>query len=320
MTERFKLEAKIKSLSKTLWDNRVSGPILDAWLDNFDGKCIPDREREQILALFLLSQFSYFGYRQIRELLKVLYRDLYRYPIIKSIRKSNNDTLDGVIIEPQFDNVLNSTRFLAFGNPSESGTHLLYYFRQENNLKANNIIHVHDIFEQSLDGGGGAAVLKDKSISRYVFIDDFCGSGTQAIRLSEKGTALPLLKKLHPDIKLSYYVLFATQIGLSKVKNDTVFDDVKAVHLLDDSFHCFDINSRYFGHEAYGKNESIDLCFCYGKKLKRSDPLGFKCCQLLLGFHHNIPNNSLPIFWSGNNWVPIFPRYNKCDLSRKGAK
>ncbi|MGI4830438.1 MAG: phosphoribosyltransferase-like protein [Janthinobacterium lividum] len=38
-------------------------------------------------------------------------------------------------------------------------------------------------------------------------------------------------------------------------------------------------------------------------------PLGHGNCELLLGFNHNIPDNTLPVIWSKEaQWKPIFER------------
>ena len=53
----------------------------------------------------------------------------------------------------------------------------------------------------------------------------------------------------------------------------------------------------------------MNMCVKYGEQW--GDPLGYNDCQMLLGFHHNTPNNTLPIFWREKNWTPIFKRYAK---------
>jgi hypothetical protein len=121
------LFAKIKTLNETVWERRATEPLIADWLDNFAPSVSP-ANNERTHALYLLSNFMYFGSRQIRELLKALYRDLYRYPIVESIRRANSDSLDSGIIDPLFRNELENTRFLGVGNPSESGCHLLYSF------------------------------------------------------------------------------------------------------------------------------------------------------------------------------------------------
>ncbi|WP_461330746.1 phosphoribosyltransferase-like protein [Bradyrhizobium liaoningense] len=45
-------------------------------------------------------------------------------------------------------------------------------------------------------------------------------------------------------------------------------------------------------------------------------PLGYKDTQLALGFSHNTPDNTLPVFWEQPNakirtWKPVLHRYPK---------
>src|SRR4051812_1588875 len=91
------LMAKVKTLNEALWEKRATEPAILNWLDNFADSNPPNPD-ERLHALYLLSNFMYFGSRQIRELLKALYRDLYRYPIVEAIRRLNNDTVDSRII------------------------------------------------------------------------------------------------------------------------------------------------------------------------------------------------------------------------------
>ena len=54
------------------------------------------------------------------------------------------------------------------------------------------------------------------------------------------------------------------------------------------------------------------MCKRVGAQLNPSAPLGYGGCQLLLGFAHNVPNNTLPIFWLQDEaWFPVFKRYHK---------
>src|SRR5258708_5734908 len=201
--------AKIKTLHETVWERRATEPTITEWLDNFAAPNPPALD-ERVHALFLLSNFMYFGSRQIRELLKALYRDLYRYPIIEAIRRANNDTLDSGLIDPLFISELRGTRFLGVGNPSESGCHLLYYFRQENSLSKDLFIHTHQVFTRA--GGPGLSQLRDPAVTRYVFIDDFCGSGKQGTEYSQD--LVEEIKRLKPNAFVAYYVLFATRKGI----------------------------------------------------------------------------------------------------------
>lgn len=304
------LKTKIKVLNERVWENRAEWPLVEDWLNNFTGLKEP-ADVEKLHALYLLSKFMYFGDRETRALLRAMFRDAYKYPIIAEIRRNNGDTLDEKFINAVFDQERQATRFLGVGNPSESGYHLLYYFRQENRLPKSLFINTHEIFTQT---GSGARVIRDMSIKRYVFLDDLCGSGKQATDYSRE--VLKELKALRPGTIASYYVLFATVKALDDIRNNTLFDDVACVFDLDSSFKCFADESRYFAGGASGVSKTIahDICLHYGSHLWPSHPLGYRDGQLLLGFHHNTPDNSLPIIWAdepGLDWQPIFKRYPK---------
>src|SRR5690242_8174684 len=117
---------KLKTLNETIWDGKVKTPYIDAWLDNFEEDTVGITS-ERIHALYLLGQFMFFGDPQIRELLKAMFRDLFKYPLIEQIRRSDGNTLDLPHINARFAEELKRTRFLGVGNPAESGTHLLYF-------------------------------------------------------------------------------------------------------------------------------------------------------------------------------------------------
>jgi hypothetical protein len=321
---------KLKTLDETIWERRVSLPHIEAWLDNF-APDVPGKPSERLHGLYLLGQFMYFGDRQIRELLKAIFRDLYKYPIIEEIRTSNGDTVDLNLITKRFEEELRKTRFLGVGNPSESGTHLLYYFRQENKLGKRLFIHGHQIFTRRLQPGKGLLqkltglltkifsqdplALRDPDVKRYVFIDDLCVTGTQAEEYSAE--ILTRLKALNRNAEISYFSVFATRSGLNYVRARTVFDKVDCIFELDETFKCFDSKSRYFQPPDTRINPAFaeQVCRTYGLQLFPAHPLGYGDGQLLLGLHHNTPDNTLPIFWCDEvgktAWVPIFRRYPK---------
>lgn len=315
---------KIRILNETVWEYKVDKKRILRWLGNFKN------EEESLHALFLLSQFMYFGSLQMRELLKGLYRDLYKYRVIENIRTSNSDTTDINFINKSFDEALRKTRFLGVGNPSESGTHLLYFFRQENKLPKSLFIDSNEVIDRNI---GQPDKLFFPEVQEYVFFDDFCGTGTQAKKYSD--TILSEIKRINPALKASYLMLFATKTGKKFIIDNTRFDYVEAVFELDESFQCFADTSRYFHQdtpafinkdfakkfcsemglsmmEVFWKNEGVpkSKLSTYADDSK----LGFGDCQLLIGFNHNTPDNTLPIFWWDEEepiWYPIFRRYNK---------
>lgn len=309
--DRQKLLGKIKSLNENLWEQRVTLPRVCAWLQNFVGERAA-ADAEQLHALFLLTQFTYFGDMQIRECLRAIYRDLYRYPLIKDIRRKNGDALDIALIETEFKKKLKKTRFLGVGNPSESGCHLLYYFRQENNLAKDLFMNGYKVFGR--DERSNSMILTSPEVSSYVFIDDFCGSGKQCV--DYLSATVRSIKTLRQEARVSYFCIIGTAHGLATIRNNTNFDEVSAIFTIDESYKCFSNDSQIFiTAPSWFDHQLIEeVCTHYGRQIAPGSPLGYKDGQLLLGFHHNVPDNTLPIIWRESEspaWTSIFRRYDK---------
>jgi hypothetical protein len=306
-----KLEKKVRVLSETIWKDKIESGQLQPWLDNFRNLDKDVEERERINMLYLLSNFMYFGNKETREMLKCIYRDKFQYTVYQQLKKKYNEVkIDD--LHTKFKSELSKTKFLGVGNPSESGVHLLYYFRQENSLSKDNFINTFDIFK--LDQSTNAVTgLADDSITKYVFIDDFCGSGDQAVSYSKD--VVEIIKHFDKQIEVFYFPLFATKDSVNRIKRETAFDKIDPVFILDSSFKCFADDTRYFGEKSL--QPFVDRSFAeetaksYGSKLFYPS-LGHGDCQLLIGFFHNTPDNTLPIFWSERNgWKAFFKRYHK---------
>lgn len=284
---------KIAKLNELLWEGKAYKSNIDSWLNNFSSQDEKDH------ALYLLSKFIYFGEIFVRELTRSIYRDLFRYPLIKKIREENYDTTDENFIEDEFKKTQDKTLILPMGVNSDSGGYLLYLFRQEGD-------HPVSLFNETND---------PSTYERVILIDDFCGSGTQGTSDDVKNR-VKSLRKRYPNAKICFYLLMGTFDGLCNIRSFKLFDEVQVVMELDASFKCFSLNSRIFGKNTpFDKQESRDMCERYGTKLFTADEaLGFGKCELLLGFHHNTPDNTLPIIWceKGNiHWIPIFKRHIK---------
>lgn len=314
---------KIKALNETLWGNKAQNPTIQKWLDNYA------TEDEKNHSLYLLSKFMYFGESCIRNLCISMYRDLYRYPIIKNIRQSLGGSLEEAIIEPIFDAIQRNTVFVSIGNPSESGATLLYYFRQENKLSKNQFADTNNLIVET----GSTIDLKNKNIEYYIFIDDFCGTGSQVTTDKDLCDKINKIKTLNPNAKIMYFMLFGTTKGMGYIKDKGIFDRVESVVELDKSHRCFDDDTRFFDNKTkFDKLKAKGYCYKYGLPLMKSIckksnvpvhlldtashgvALGYGDCQLLIGFHYNTPDNTLPIIWYNEDevsWFPIFKRYNK---------
>lgn len=307
-----KLKKRIYILN-SFWEGRAHWDTVTTWLANFTGKVAPVEE-EHLHALYILSQFMYFGSREIRVLLRSLYRDIYLLPLIQEVRSELGGDRDINNIKALLQVKLDETRFMGIGNPAESGVHLLYYFRQENSLKIGNFADVGQIFKRN----SKERILRYDNITRYVFIDDFCGSGQTAIDYSADflDELLSLGKGL---VKIYYFCLFATKDGLDRVRTQSLFgDNCAAVFELDSSYKFLGTESRYKPNETCLSYELLDrMVREYGNLVYPYFPCGFSDSQCLIGFHHNTPDNTLPIIWQHKvhdcpvAWSPIFKRYPK---------
>lgn len=303
------LKYKIHHLTTYAWNKKVDWLDVEAWLSNFTFDEDIELD-ERIQMLYLLSQTMFFGEREVRELLKSIYRDKYKYGVVEKIRLDNHHTVDSSLIEEKFIEALNKTRFLGVGNPSESGTHLLYFFRQENKLRNDLFINTSEIFR--IDKS--SICIRDMAIKRYVFIDDLCGSGDQICDYLKD--IVIAIKDLNPAAAVYYFPIFSMSGGLNKIKVEVPFDEVDCVFELDESFKCFSSESRYFTttQKPISKERVEEVAAKYGKRLLPYDFFGFKGGQLLLVFNHNTPDNTLPIIWYDEGyvpWEPIFKRFNK---------
>lgn len=305
---------RILVLSDYAWERRIDKPAIDRWLENFDGRSGAEVEVERLHALYLLSQLLFFGIREMRVLLRSLYRDLFLIPLIQEAREQNSGTRDINVLSNSLSDAINSTRFLGVGNPSESGVHLLYYFRQENSLSKHHFLDTAQIFTSD----GGIRKIRYPDVTHYVFLDDVCGSGDTAERYSTD--FLKELRSLSPNISLSYLCVFATAAGLKFVRENTVFGPrTHAIFELDQSYKSLSEASRYFKIRPPSIDIDIvrSVALHYGELIAPGHGGGFGDGQLLLGFSHNIPDNTLPIIWRDSTngspvpWTAAMRRYMK---------
>ncbi|WP_281227587.1 phosphoribosyltransferase-like protein [Flavobacterium aquiphilum] len=309
------LHTKIKCLNETLWDGKGSYRKVKAWLDNF-------HDDEKTHALYLLSQCIYFNDFQIKQLLISIYRDFFKYPHIATIRRSNGNTLDEIIIKREYDKILQNTRFVSVGNPSESSARLMGDFRKENKIRKSLFISELEIEKCP------------KEVDNFVFLDDVCGSGNQMVAYTKD--AISLINSNFPKAKTYYFLLLGTTEGKDFVRKNTNINIVDSVLELDNSFKAFHPDSRVCKSipSDIDINKIRDFTGKNGKRLmssifQREDPyidpyvlhilcerdkFGYMDGQYLIAFSHNTPDNTLPVLWYNENiitWNSIFKRAQK---------
>src|SRR5688572_6195273 len=80
------LLTRLLVLNERVWEWKIKGQVIENWLLNFTGLTGKSVDLERLHALFLLSQFMYYGSRETRVLLKALYRELFIIPLAQNIR------------------------------------------------------------------------------------------------------------------------------------------------------------------------------------------------------------------------------------------
>lgn len=309
------LYQKVKSLNELLWEHRVTRPVVDQWLSNFKGE-FECKDTERAHALYLLSKFLFLGRNEVRQLLRAMFLELVRHPLTIEVRAHLNEPENFEHLHQGYLSEIRRTRFLGLGNPADSGTHILYDFRHVNRIPTRYFVAPHELFTGGLSDPATAWEFPD--VRRLIFIDDFCGTGNQARDMGVK--YVPLMREAamrsNVAIEVWYLTLLATTSGLAYLRQENVFDRVECVSELDSSYRAFDDDSQFYARPPCGitKTKGEEIARRYGERLQLGSPLGYGDCQLLVGFHHNVPDNTMPIISHDQPqlpWYPVFPRDEK---------
>ena len=297
-----RIKQKIIRTSITAWEHHITEASLDRWLTNFTGDVLGDKHAEQVLASWLLMNFTYYSTSEVKELCRVIYRRYIHEKLSQDkYRKLKISTPDKI------REILKRTIFVPLGNPSESGALILYHFRTANSLSK-------DIFELP---AGWEHRLHDGTADDIVLIDDVTLSGEQAAKYIK---ALNL-----GTIGVSLLTFFATPQAIENLSKKAPSCGVLFAQLLDERTKLFSDSSFVFSNNDTKslKDYAHTLCYEYGKKIVENElppseaymkrfPLGFADGQQMFGFFYNTPDNTLPIFWCDTpNWHSAFQRFSK---------
>lgn len=181
--------------------------------------------------------------------------------------------------------------------PTKSGVIVARYFKRHFGINESWMIWPWQIEKAVSDG-----------VRRFMFVDDFLGTGTQFCRFSE-------LFKISDNLKDAYAVyapLVAHADGVEKVKTGCAGIKVCPVEVLDKRYGLFDPTSPAFDD---GENDYRAANAFYNSLIEervRPSKLyknGFGQLQLAYAFNHAVPNNCVPLLWvSNDDWEPLFER------------
>jgi hypothetical protein len=193
--------------------------------------------------------------------------------------------------------------FIPIGRIGKSGSAMIYYLKKTPSFAKKRI----KIIEKEEFN-----TLNDKS--NIILVDDFSGSGN---------TIIEFLQIIKPKLPKNYNISALTVAYMQKAKltlekiNCPIYGNLRT--------SAFMKRGSVFGY--YPRMRAIrEFCFKYGNLIYPLDnysnnktklhPLGYANSQVLIGFEHSIPNNSLPIIWADKNWTPIFPRRGRLIIDK----
>ncbi|MGN6604912.1 MAG: phosphoribosyltransferase-like protein [Ginsengibacter sp.] len=284
----------IRHTSTTVWESELVGKDIESWLGNFKGETC-DLKYERLLALWLLSHFTFYNKHEVRHLCKVIYRNLI-HKIVEGIDITKIKPEDAVKDFFSKSNVISSEE------TSGSGGFIAYFFRHENKLPMT-------LFNFSVEN------ISD-DIENIIIIDDVTLSQGAAGQMFKFWTKT---KAKYPKKKFYLLSLMASEASFKYLKTNFNIEVITAIRL-DNRDKCFHSESDVFSSfsDPTLKKELIQhtksFAVHYGRKINvpMLHPLGHSDGQFTFGFFYNTPDNTLPIFWGQiNGWIPILKRYHK---------
>ncbi len=275
MSKNYEYDALMEEIRKKAlhcWGNCITMSSIEEWLCNFTGR-IFDIDEERIMALRLLNSFIYLSHNEVLHLCKVIHQEFLHSLIVNGYCESD---------------IADKIRYFPIGNPSESSSLILYFYRLANNIPK-------DKFSNIPRNNNGELI---------VFVDDISGSGHQA-----SSHIIELMQKENISPKsIKYLSLIATDAAIDIFRTNGL--ELISAFNIDSRMRVFSDDS----YTAFDQQTIINMkCLlqAYEDRLEW-DPLGYSKSELALGFYYNVPDNTLPIFWKESKlWTPLFKRFHK---------
>ena len=262
---------------------RIGEDSVRAWLNQFD-----DLHHRRLM-FQLLQGLRFVGRSEIREFL----------------REGNEIVRRGIIF--QREKGQRRVREIAVSyvdGPGKSGASYASLYAEENGILAERVIE-KSALERTL--------ARLDEVQALVFIDDFLGTGSQAVTYLEE--LRPILARVvaKPGVK-AYFLAVA---GFGKAQ-DRVKDhleswqipvEVRVLKPMGEADRLFSDSSLAFPDPAV-RLEAEAVARSYGSRIVVSHPLGFEGLGARVVFESSIPNNDPPILWgNGKGWKPLFERF-----------
>ena len=268
--------------------SKITADDVRAWLEQFEYKT------EQRLMFNLLKHVRFYSEEMIREKIGGLHRKV-----------QQNVAAKGGITPGDRRQRRNDILLSSFGSPAKSGSSYARIYATENNIFVRNVVPFNRIPK---------ALRENSEIKAIVFVDDIIASGDSAVGdLNQLNT---IGASIH-DKQVTVFIaaVCGLHTGIEKLEDaigEVPFDvQIIVSDILAEADQCFNPQASVFS-SSDEQNRAKRIVLEYGEQLEKKYPLGYNDNQLLVVFHENCPNNTLPILRkesTGNTkWTPLFKR------------
>ena len=269
--------------------SQITTTHVRAWLDQFE------YNTEQKLMFNLLKNVRFYDLSKIKEAFRPLHSKVQENIAQRGgVRSADR--------RGRRDDILLSN----FGSPAQSGSSYARIYANENKIYIDNAVSFDKISD----------VLEKKShIKAIVFVDDIIASGNSAVE--SLNTLNDQCGKLLEKQKVTVFIsaICGLHIGIKKLEDAIEKVPFEAEVIVGDPLieidQCFNSTSEVFS-SSDERNRAERIVLEHGKLLQKKYPLGYENSQLLVAFHDNCPNNTLPILWCESTgkkqWIPLFKR------------
>lgn len=266
----------------------------DEWLGNF----LPEEMR---VAERLLTNFTYFNERMTDALLRAAIQNYFG-------QEEQSSSKNGKKLEDYVNETAFVTCEAETPRPTDSGHLFARKLRDKILIPEANIMRPQDALE------------KRANFERFIFIDDFSGSGNQFVSTWTRQHEIRGKQYSFQDFSQSgsqhfaYCCCIATWKAIRKIKNDAASVTLSSAHQLLERHSAVDAKSSIWKNlEAQPAKQIIKAASSRAgysaENGGQNDWRGFHALGLTLSFSHGIPDASLPLFYSHRgNWKPLIVR------------
>ena len=266
----------------------------EAWLSNFLSDEKPVAER-------LLTNFSYFNERMTNALLRASIQNYF-------CQEEQSSQVSGKNVE---DYISKTAFVLCEGerpHPTDSGNLFARKLRDKILIPEENIV-LPEI-----------ALTRRAKFKRFIFIDDFSGSGNQFETTWNRNHEINGGRFSFQNISQSDKYTFAYCCCISTSKARDRIAKVAPSVTLSSAHQLHDRHSAVHLHSSIWQDKDVQSAQRIIKKASlragysaedgtQDDWRGFHALGLTLAFNHGIPDASLPLFFSRRqDWKPLIAR------------